>query len=361
MNKLIFKFKHIYKSLFGFWQSHVWIISGSNTKLDQSFTIIHIGSKVQKNYISSLFFDDVSQEDNLGKKNILQIKTLLNKNQHNACYLVADGLPADIKMLRCDKSFFIPQWIDSSLALPLSSKSQGAKSDLKKIRRNNLTYEISNDISDVELFYYHMYLPYLNNRYQGQDIPMKFDKFKQGYQQGTVKLLFVVHENNRVAGQVIDYSKNEPRLWSVGVLNSDKKYLSMAAISACYVFGAQYLTEQNFGSMHIGKSRPFITDGALQFKIKWGTSITGWLDKGFLIKPLANCSNKAPFFEQNPFLYVDTKQLHSAVISPMYHQLEQKQQNELIKRNLTMLPGVRQLNVFEQFDHTSTVQKTYNQ
>jgi len=335
------------KATVGFWQSKVWVISGANNTDNQQFSIIHIGSEIQKNYIATLFFDNYTEEFK-GKLNLIQIKALIKSPPKNTTYYIAEGLKTELKQLDSSSSFFLPQWIDAELSIPLPAKNRSTKSDRKNIIKNELSWQISSEDTDIDLFYHKMYIPYLKQRYDGQDIPMKYEVFKKAYLQRSVELLFITHQGKRIAGQVIDYSKTKPRLWSLGVLNSDKHYLSMSCIAACYIFSAEHLKNKGFSVMHIGKSRAIINDGALQFKVKWGIHVSGFLDKGFLITAIDEKNEN--FFQHSPFIFNNKGELTSAVINKNFNSLSEKVQKEIIKRNLTLLPGLSKLCVYSHFN-----------
>jgi hypothetical protein len=334
------------KPLFGIWQSHVWLIEGKSKYNNQQLTIFHIGSEVQKNYIASLIFKADFQQQFLGKKNIFQIKYLQRRNHKNVSMCIIEGKKSELKYLRAVDDFYLPQWISSTVLIPLTANNQSAKSDFRKIKRHNLSYSLSSEPKDFDNFYHHMYLPYVTQRFKGQEIPMTYEQFITARKQKTVELLFVEFDGKKVAGQIIDYSSVLPRLWSIGVLVSDKKYLKMSCTAACYYFSSLHLTKQGYSTMNLGKSRPMINDGPLQFKIKWGMEVTNYVEKGFLIKPLSNDKLIIDIFSANPFIYTDNNKLHSAVFVKNIPLLTEKELDKMIKRNLTMLPGLTSMALF---------------
>ena len=64
--------------------------------------------------------------------------------------------------------------------------------DIRKIKKLGYTYEISEDINKLELFYNKMYVPYVSWRFPETDICVNFYTMKNLFEQGN-KLLFVKH------------------------------------------------------------------------------------------------------------------------------------------------------------------------
>ncbi len=112
---------------------------------------------------------------------------------------------------------------------------------------------------------------------------------------------------------MVAYTKNEARVWSLGVKDSNSDYIKDGAIGAIYYFSLLHLKEKGYKKVNFGASRAFLKDGVLWYKKKWGQIIVCTHGIDFLIKPLSKTAAVKGFFLNNPFIYVHKNRLNSAV------------------------------------------------
>lgn len=55
--------------------------------------------------------------------------------------------------------------------------------------------------------------------------------------------------------------------------NGDRELMKQGAMGALYLYGIQHLTEQGYSHALLGGVRPFLIDGVLQYKRKWGARL----------------------------------------------------------------------------------------
>ena len=90
-------------------------------------------------------------------------------------------------------------------------------------------------------------------------------------------------------------------------------YLKVGAIAAIYHFGLQYAQKKGFTKVDLGWSRAFLTDGALRYKRKMGTVITGAYDKAMALKLVSSNTASRSFLRNNPFIVENEYGLCGAV------------------------------------------------
>jgi len=181
------------------------------------------------------------------------------------------------------------------------------KETMRKIRKYNLTYRISHDISDFELFYYQMFLPLIRKQYGNSAYTDTYQEMKEYFDKGF--LLIVMDGDNPVSGGLC-WAKDDIMIFRrVGVLNGDKNYIKNGAQSAVYQFIISYSKENNFRKVDLMKSRSFLDDGVYITKREWGaaTYVDDEADSWMHIFILRHSENVARFFEYNP-LVIHTKQ-----------------------------------------------------
>ena len=75
-----------------------------------------------------------------------------------------------------------------------------------------------------------------------------------------------------LAGRSIAYDAVIPRHWMRGVLDGSRVHLAKGVIGVLYAFSAEYLKSQGTTRIGAGLSCPFLSEGVLRYKRKWGCS-----------------------------------------------------------------------------------------
>jgi len=233
--------------------------------------------------------------------------------------MVAEAPKSSLVLFGKKKCFYIPFWlqgeVDISADISSPIKSDSLQTDLRRIRKNKLHFEVTNQASQFHEFYYNMYLSFITKRHGKTAVLMRYDDMMQRLKAGTCELLLISKENKHVAGQLLVYGEKVPRLWSVGVKDGNLSYLKDGVVAATIYFSVQYLKEKGYKKMNIGASRAFLKDGVLWYKKKWDRNIVGTPKMGFLIKPLSKTTAVKGFFLNNPFIYVHENRLNGAIFA----------------------------------------------
>ena len=115
-----------------------------------------------------------------------------------------------------------------------------------------------------------MYLPYLQNRYANPLIE-KISSM-QTVLRGDGELCFIKKGDQRIAGVLFNQIGDTYYLLTIGLI--DESYLKEGAIAAMYYYGIQHATEKKAKFIDFGLTRPFLSDGVLIYKRKWGAKVT---------------------------------------------------------------------------------------
>ncbi len=112
--------------------------------------------------------------------------------------------------------YHIPSLIIGEVDVPLTANNKSAKDDLRKIRKNNLSYEVTTDISQLHNFYQTMYLPYITQKHAIRSILDDYQLMVEKVQMGNCKLLLIREQTDFIAGALLVLGEKIPRLWSIG-------------------------------------------------------------------------------------------------------------------------------------------------
>lgn len=340
------KAKTLLKEFIGVLRSGIWVLEGNETASDEPLKVFFAGSETQKAHLSGLAFGGTCKEQYYGKLYFWNILYWLRTNRRQCDIAILEGSRLHRFLYKKSSDFFIPIWIKSRVAIPLLVATHSYKTDIKRIRKCQLSYEITRESDKVDDFYHNIYRPAVNRSHGESTIEIDYDNMMRLLGQDKCVLLLVIKEGVSIAGVLIILS-NIPRLWAAGVCSDDPAYQrTCGAYTAIYHFTSQYLAEQGYQTMHLGMSRGFLNDGILQYKNKWNHQVTGCDSSGFVLKILCATAGTDSFLMNNPFVYLEDEKLYGAVFIGSDKQDSEKDLKRLRKRYY--LAGLSGLKVFLQ-------------
>ena len=323
----------------------IWIISGKE-HLNTPLTIIFAGCERNKNYFAKLAFDSSYSEIHIGKKWLWNLFRIVSKGAQDYSLIVLEMDRAFYRLFNSKKSFFIPCWIGGEVDISgdISSliKTDSHKTDIRRIKKYNMQFEVTNEQSQFDNFYNHMYLPYITNAHRNTAFPVTDSDMKKNFK--NCDLLLIKKEKEYIGGVLLIYRKSVPCIWSFGVKDGNTDYLKAGVIGAQCYFAVVYLKEKGYKKMHFGGSRAFLKDGVLQYKKERGLQVMGSPRKGFLVKPLSNSAGTKGFFLRNPFIYLNKSKLIGAVFVEN-DQLSSEKDFEKIYKDF-YIKGLSRLNIY---------------
>ena len=113
-----------------------------------------------------------------------------------------------------------------------------------------------------------MYVPMMNKRHKGK--VEDFSDFKKYFNDGCL----LVFQDETAVGYASLFKENK-RLTTrrLGVLNASKELYSKGAMAAIYYFLIEHALNSKFDFLSLGYSVPFLDDGVLLYKNKWGAKL----------------------------------------------------------------------------------------
>lgn len=293
----------------------LWIIAGEEILSKQKLTIIYAGIEVNKNFVIKLAFDVSYSENYIGKTWIWKIPKTIKKNGYH-CSLIVTEVPEAFRVLFQNKGYFyIPTWIDGYVDTSLPIKNDSFKTDIRRIKKNNLNFKVTNELSQFDNFYYNMHLPYITKTFGNRASIFSYDSMRREFRKDGRynEVLFIEKNGEYIAGMLIGYTKNSMYLYDTGVKNGNFDYVNDGAIGALFYFPIIYSKEKAYKRVNFGQTRAFLKDGVLQFKKKRGMQIDDTVNIGFAIKPLTKSTGVKGFFLNNPFIYMNKLDFNGAI------------------------------------------------
>ena len=313
MKKFSIKYlHHITLKLFCFLCNDLWVIKGTEKFSEQPLSLLFYGCPENLNYFKHHFFEEIEQEQYLGYKYLWQLRGIFK--QHRDSVTIFEGNPFTRLLLKRRNDFFIPSWIKGVYDLPMQVDHHAVASFMKQIRKNNLTYRVSAEKQDVEYFIHNMYLPYMNIRFGNESHAQTESTILKTMNTSKCHVLFVLYQDEPITGMFIVENENKlPNSWLMGVKDGNFDYIKMGGVAAAYYYSADFLTKQGYNRMLGGATRPFLRDGNLAFKRKWGFRVVTCSFTGFLLKPNAYSPGKLSLLQNNPFVFHSWGKLHGAI------------------------------------------------
>lgn len=292
-----------------------WRLEGKERVSGHPLTIFFAGQLENKNYIADLVFNGSHTEAACRKMWLWNVFKLAKERRGDYALVIIDIQASWYRLFKSPDAFLIPCWIRGELDLAVASgqfkRSDSIKSDLRKIRQNDLQYRVTRDEHEFDRFYHRMYLPYVTRTYCDRAFPMTYAEMMKELDH--CELLLVKENADDVAGMILVYDGAEVRAWSLGVKDGDSAHVKAGALAALYYFGMSHLINQGYQRLHLGATRAFLRDGVLQYKKKWGTRIVGSSRRWFVLNPLRNIIGVKAFLANNPFVFESDSGLNGAL------------------------------------------------
>ena len=326
---------------------------GETTPGNESLGIILAAHPQEKHYFARPAFAGSCVETYLGKKWVWQIPKIVKERKSDHSLLIVT-VPHILHMVsHAPRCFYVPCWIWGEIDIPtkrsiiVKNKNTSLKSDISKIRKNNLEFEVTHQLSQLHNFYYNMYVPYISqshgDRSYFRDYRFVETEFsKQGFFKD---LLLVKKQEEYIAGVLLRYQDKTAELSILGIKDGNSNYVRDGAIGALFYFSVCYAAQKGFRKITFGESRPFLKDGVLRYKKKWNQRLTRERKPGFLIKALSKTGGVKGFFLNNPFIYKNKAGYYGAIFVVSGHSLSKEVCTKIYKDYF--IPGLTKLVIYQ--------------
>jgi len=302
----------------------VYVIHGKEKSSGEKITVMFLGDDISLFYLEELFFSHEPRITNLGTIYIWNAHNFLNHHSANIDVVIVNTDRFFSRFLQKKKFIILPAWVELKvdISLPMDQLFQqftkSALEDIRVIKKNGYTYDITNDPDKFDYFYHKIRIPYLTQRLGKLTIPAttSYEETKDIFERG--KLLFVEQKNDMVSGFFLITRGHRVHACYMGIADPSY-YLSKGAGAALYYFSILWAKEHHMKLLDFGNNRSFLNNGSFQYKRKWGCSVSR--SKRFYdifgLKIL-NYESQAirSFLVNNPFTYFDRKCLCGIVFLP---------------------------------------------
>jgi hypothetical protein len=295
----------------------LWLVEGEEKNGRTPLSLLCGVKGQEKTYLLRLMFADGYRQRRIGRFWLWNLPKVIRRKGADGSMAALEVAESQRGFLRGDGYFFIPMWVQGEVDLPRDKAAlRRVNGDLRRIRRHALQFEVTSDPQKFNNFYHNMYLPYVTATFGDCAGITPYRHEKHFFRTG--ELLLIKNQEGSIAGQVIQYTENGPILRDVGIRDGNRAYVQQGAACALYHFGFKHLESQGRTGAWLGWSRPWLGDGVLRFKRKWGQRISDSYSCGseFALRILSPSPATSAFLCNNPFLFKRDGLLYGAVFVP---------------------------------------------
>jgi hypothetical protein len=291
----------------------LWLVEGIERHSRLPLSVLCGLPGQMRNYVLGLMFEDGYRRRPIGWYWLWELPRAIAARPECSMILTRTSESQLKRFMRAGRWIHIPEWVFGEVDLPLDARTlRRVNGDIRRIRKHQLSYEITRDRRSFDDFYYNMYVPYISKTFGNTAYVYSYRHQKRLFH--FCDLILIKQEDRVIAGQFIWYDGDDPPfLESVGIRDGDRQHVQNGAACALYHFAYQYLHEQGYRTVTVGWSKPFLNDGVLQFKRKWGEVITyhRFWGTGLMVASLTPATKS--FLCNNPFIFKRDDLLYAAV------------------------------------------------
>ena len=272
-------------------------------------SILVAGAERWSRYLPDRFFGSGPRESrHLGSYWTWQLPRVLRRWRDAADITVARADRMTVRLFPREEYLRVPEWIRMVAPVPASDDdilSRDAKTAMRTIRKNGLTWRITHDPAELETYIDRDYEPYISRRY-GPDAyvrPRRWlrTRFRNG------GLLWVEQTGVPIAGLLFEMSGGFFLRLTTACVNADDRLLRIGATHATYLFGFHAARSFGLATMDLLGCRPCLHDGLFRYKRKWGGAVADKPDTVYDLLVRWNTATPAVmrFLAESPLIFRD--------------------------------------------------------
>lgn len=333
--RIIFLFSQIYITMY--------LVKGREKHSGVDLSILLITNKEEFPYLSKIMFSESPQIERIERVFLWNIRKKLKKisPEIDSLFIRSDRFYSHY----FEKQGFtiIPEWVTTTMDItkPIEDIykkfSKSGKEDIRKVKKYNYSYELTEDLEKLKLFYYKMYLPYTSDRHGKSAICVNFHAIRHLFERDN-KLMMIKYNDEYVFGSLFYVKRDKAIATYTGLMEGKDDCLKRSVSAASYYFLIQWAKENGINYLDFGKCRSFLNDGVFRYKRKWGTSIrkTDSNSPGVIaFKTCKSSEGNESFLLNNPFICLENNQLKVRIY---------KQKNQIISEELPNLLSIEVIN-----------------
>ncbi len=234
-------------------------------------TLLLAGAATQDDYVSGKFFAGAPQRETLGSVAPWVLPRRLRAERAGSNLTVALLDRAVGRLLPARDYVMSPEWncvvidtVPEVSALAVGNAS--LRHDLARKTREGFGCVASTDPAEHRSFFDDMVRPYIEGRHGNRHL--SFAHMQHTLAHGALR--WVVGGGERLAGLVVEVRGPRLFLRYFGVARGDPALMRRGVLAAAYFDAIEYAWKHGCRVVDFGGVRPWLGDGILRYKAKWG-------------------------------------------------------------------------------------------
>ena len=257
------------------WHMPAYYVRSSLPDSNGEGTVLYFGDRPQYKSWTHTLFGHTIQPVSLGQFSLFQI--LGGRHPELTADIMLCPLNPWTMPLFAQRNWHImPSYVDCHVDLrkPINEliTSKDAKGDLRVARRFDYRFENVENDQALHEFFYKMLLPTVKSRYKERAFLPKFENIQHIYQNGVLIAAYL--DDEWVGAHLLDIEGTDSiRSANLGWRNGADEWRKKGLIASLYNQTFIWAQENGFIKLNMGSSQPFVNDGPLNFKLKWGATM----------------------------------------------------------------------------------------
>jgi hypothetical protein len=244
------------------------------------WSAVYVGAGTSVEALGSALFPMPPETKELPHAFLWQVPALIRKLTGEGDLVVCELneivrlSPADVHV-----RFVVPVWVRQILeeiGRPmgdiLAAMNQTMRRQIRRVEAEDYTYVFTQAQEDFDLFYYRMYLPYAQTRFEGRsaivhDYETVYDHFARG------GLILVKHGRDPICGMLCLLADDTCIAGDMGILDGQFELVRQGASVALWWFMLDWARRQRARHFDFGGSRAQTANGVFNWKRQWGTTV----------------------------------------------------------------------------------------
>jgi hypothetical protein len=256
-----------------------------------------------KSYLARTAFLPGYEERNLGRAWFWRLEEFVRSQAPECTLVFIEAHEAQVRLMGGCRYFSVPAWVWGDMDVPIGASvaRETKRQEGYRIRKYQLQVDVTRDPEKVRHFHQEMYVPTTLESHGDGAYLIGLNTLHHWLENGD--LLMVRNAEQEIGGMVLSYDGGNPLTAFPGVLRADRRFLQQGAMGALYLCCVERAAAKGYRKLNLGRSRPFLLDGVMQYKKKLGHRIVSATSTDYALRVLKLSGGAVEFLRNNPFIY----------------------------------------------------------
>jgi hypothetical protein len=251
------------------------LVTGALREDGRIVRVLLLDDAAQYKFWIARILDDRPAPKTIGRVSIFQL--MRRSGPVANCDLVLCPVNPILERILSRRGFLIvPRFVDCILDLsrPLADilKRRGIKRELQSLRRYGYEFGVDRSPSAFDEFFHEMLAPTAARRHQELAHQSSYEELREAYRSGCI---LTCHRSGEWLGGflLLPHADGVLRAANGGWRGGSDELMKEHIFSALMHELIRYAKCEGHERLHLGSSVPFVDDGPLRYKLKWGAQL----------------------------------------------------------------------------------------